>query len=115
MARPKKNDAQKKSIRRSVVFTDEEFKVIKDKVKKSGMSLSTYLLACGLNRDITPPIPHFDRLSLGKLAGIGNNLNQIAKHVNSAGLGEVQIGAILKETLELNQLLRDTLHLNSGK
>lgn len=115
MARPQKNDKEKKTIRRSVVFTEDEFAAIQEKVKTSGMGLSPYLLSCGLNRRIVPPIPKFDRLSLAQLAGIGNNLNQIAKHVNSAGLDDMQIGITIKETLELTQLIRDILHQNAPK
>lgn len=115
MSRPQKNDTEKKTIRRSVVFTEAEYRTIQEKVKLSGMALSPYLLSCGLNKKIVAPIPKFDRLSLAQLAGIGNNLNQIAKRVNSAGLEDSEIGSILKENLQLAQLLRDILHQNAPK
>lgn len=108
MARPKKTDTEKKVHRHPVAMTATEKKVLEKKAEIAGMRLSPYLLSCGLNKQITAPIPKFDRLSLAQLAGIGNNLNQIAKHANSAELDDLDFRLALKETKKLMDILIKT-------
>lgn len=108
MARPKKDPTEKKTLRHPVAMTVAQKTLLDKKAQLAGMDLSPYLLACGLNRKINPPIQHFDRLSLAQLAGIGNNLNQLAKHANSAGITDSALQEVLTEVRKLKDILIKT-------
>ena len=90
--------------------TPEERSRIEHKALSSYRSLSRYLRDCSLGKEITV-IPGVDVL-VSELRRLGNNLNQIARAVNSGYAGSV---VNLTETQEgvkgiwqsLNSLLRD--------
>jgi hypothetical protein len=85
MARPKKEPVQKKSFKISVSVTEKDKLIIERLANKAGMDVSPFMLSAALNKKISPPLQQFDRLSLAQLAGMANNLNQMAKHANIAG------------------------------
>ncbi|WP_172201907.1 plasmid mobilization relaxosome protein MobC [Campylobacter sp. RM16188] len=72
----KNNKDNKISIR----LTDNEMNSLETKASLCGLSKSAFA------RDILlkskPPIHKFDKAMVNQLSRLGNNLNQIAKHVN---------------------------------
>jgi predicted DNA-binding protein len=66
-----------------VRMTPEERSRLEEIVKDTGLSLSRYLVECGLTRDVPD---HEDRqqreIALREIKRVGNNLNQIARQLN---------------------------------
>ena len=78
-----------KSVRAAV--TSAEYSAIQERAQNAGLSTGAYLRACALG-DSGPRAkraPPVNRALLGEalasLNRVGNNLNQIAKHLNSGG------------------------------
>jgi len=63
--------------------TDEEKERILKKARGS-QNLADYLRKIALKGKVIHPVPAIDRTTFTELNRIGNNLNQIAKHLNSA-------------------------------
>lgn len=74
--------------------TSEEKRLIQMKAEKAGLSLSEYLIRQGLSRKVTvvPPelFSEYKAMS-AELGRLGNNMNQIAKHLNSGGSESIVI------------------------
>ncbi len=75
----------------NIGMTEAEFAQAEDRARKAGMSNAAYGRACvlgekGPRAKRAPPLNH-ELLgeALASLNRIGNNLNQIAKHLNSGG------------------------------
>ena len=89
--------------------TPEERIKIEHKALSSYRTVSTYLRDCSLGKEITV-IPGVDFL-VSELRRIGNNLNQLARAVNSGYAGVVDLTEIQKGVKEiwqsLNSLSRD--------
>ncbi len=70
--------------------TPVEKQMLQDKADRAGLSLSEYLLRQGLSRKVTV-VPHDlfaeYKLMSAELGRLGNNMNQIAKHLNSGYSG----------------------------
>ena len=64
----------------SIRLTTEEKKEIVDKAKQAQMTLTDYLIECSCNTNIT--VTDLSEV-LVELKRIGNNINQIARKVNS--------------------------------
>ena len=88
-------------------LTDEEYNIIKNKVRESGISQQQFLLKTALEKEIIC-IKEFQALML-QIKRIGVNINQIAKHANETGAiadGEI---TEMKEGLDkIWQLLRQS-------
>lgn len=63
--------------------TDEEKEKILKKAKGS-QNLTEYLRKIALKGKVIHPVPAIDRTTFTELNRIGNNLNQISKHLNSS-------------------------------
>lgn len=88
--------------------TEEEAEQIKAKVQESGLSQKDYLMKVALGRKIqnTDGI----KAVIPELKRIGNNLNQIAKHMNEGNYPMMQeVKENQKELTELWQQLRQYL------
>jgi len=73
----------KKSKRISVACTPDELKIIKEKALVSRLSLSEYAMLTMLKKPLPKvPSPIHNEVII-KLTGMANNLNQIAKAINS--------------------------------
>ncbi|MBQ6415206.1 MAG: MobC family plasmid mobilization relaxosome protein [Butyrivibrio sp.] len=101
---------QNRKAKVQIIFrvTEEEAEQIKAKVKESGLSQKDYFLKTALGRKIqnTDGV----KAILPELKRIGNNLNQVAKHMNEGNypmIKEVQENQ--KELAELWQQLRQYL------
>lgn len=97
---------------------DEEFKAIAAKADRAGLSAGAFLRAAGLGdagprAQRRPPADHVAlRQLLGHAGRIGNNVNQIAKALNS---GEAAKIPELKEALKAYLEIRDAIYHALGK
>lgn len=86
-------------------LSDEEYKMIQQKVNLAGVSQQQYLLCAALDRIIL----NTDGLKsvIPELKRIGNNINQIAKLGNATGyLSAEDIAEVKRKEEEIWQLLR---------
>ena len=65
---------------------------------KGGRNLPRYIGYVLINAK--PPIHKFDKAMIIQVAKIGNNINQIAKHVN---IDKVIDGVVLKQIIDINK------------
>lgn len=101
---------QNRTAKVQIIFrvTEEEAEQIKAKVKESGLSQKDYLMKVALGRKIqnTDGI----KAVIPEIKRIGNNLNQIAKHMNEGNYPIMQeVKENQKELAELWQQLRQYL------
>ena len=101
---------QNRTAKVQIIFrvTEEEAEQIKAKVQESGLSQKDYLMKVALGRKIqnTDGI----KAIIPELKRIGNNLNQIAKHMNEGNYPMMQeVKENQKELTELWQQLRQYL------
>lgn len=80
--------------------SEEEYQQLQEKISESGKNQQEYILSCVLEKDIvnTDGIKEL----LPELKRIGNNLNQIAKALNSTGYYEYRL--ITQNQKELNKV-----------
>jgi len=64
------------------VNTEEKEKILKK--ARGSQNLADYLRKIALKGKVVHPVPAIDRTTFTELNRIGNNLNQIARHLNSA-------------------------------
>jgi hypothetical protein len=90
---------EEKSRTITVRFKIEELAVIKTKAQLAKCPTNTYIRAAALGSDYKPPInPELQKTLLAvnrELTSQGNNLNQIAKHLNSGTATPDQTVAML--------------------
>ena len=91
MARPKKEADDRKSKRISLRLTETEYEVYKEFAWRSGFSLSELIRLMMINGKVSYRLPIVAKMPqlkeiTAQLAGIGNNLNQIARHLHTGGL-----------------------------
>ncbi len=74
---------RKRKIQVKFRVSEVEAERLQKKIEKSGMSQQDYLLSCALNKTIT----NTDGIKevLPEMKRIGNNLNQIARELNTKG------------------------------
>ena len=68
--------------------TPEEKELIREKAEKAGLSMSDYLRRQALSKKVTvisPEIFKEYKERCGQFGWYGNNINQIAKHLNGGG------------------------------
>jgi predicted DNA binding CopG/RHH family protein len=82
--RPKK--AVKKDAVTAVRFTKIEYAVVKQKASKAGLCISVYIRQMAVNGKVTPRINEEQSHFVRQLAGMANNLNQLAKKAHQEGL-----------------------------
>ena len=88
MARPKKDELDKKSSRMTIRFTDDELDMIKAKAKDLNISTTEYIRNNAKNGKTIIKRTEDSSLEVKKKLAeeyhkIGINLNQIAHHLNS--------------------------------
>ena len=89
--RKKKTLPPPKKHRITIRLTEDEYEVLKRDCQSSQLSVSEYIRRLLLHREIPiyPIIIHDDRElieELYKINKVGNNLNQIARHLNQGGM-----------------------------
>lgn len=88
----------KKQIKKTVRFDEDEYKLIEAKLKVLELNFSSFARNTLLNKKVKLPI---ETRLLYEVNKIGNNLNQIAKKVNS----DEKI-SVLKTMIEIEKQLK---------
>ena len=90
IGRPKLSDSEKLKYRIAVKFCTKDFYALKSRAKQAGMTCAEFarlaINGCEIRQRLTPEQMDCIR----KLAGMGNNLNQIARKANAAGYTNVR-------------------------
>jgi hypothetical protein len=109
MSRPRKNKNDKKSIRFTFRMTEEEFRMLAVMAEFYNTSGGEVIRACVFKpRSLKPVKPLLDRQTYGELKRIGNNINQIARHLNTGMKADA--GEIKKIKEDMNRLINQILH-----
>lgn len=86
----------------SVRLSDSEKEKLGLNASLAGLNKSSYIRHIILNTK--PPTHKFDQSLVVQVAKIGNNLNQIAKHVN---IGKAIDSVVLRQIIDVNKKLDD--------
>jgi hypothetical protein len=113
------SEKRQRTTRRSVRFTADEFNEIAAKADNSGLGFAAFLRAAALEGNAgpraqrRPPADHKAlRQILGHVGRIGNNVNQIARALNS---GEEASLPDLQEALRAYLDIRNAIFAALGK
>src|SRR5208337_4397028 len=115
------SDKRRRSHQSLIRWTDDEFTSITDKADKSGLAVAAFMRAAALGSpgpraQRRPPADHKAlRQILGELGRIGNNINQIARALNSgekASLPDLQ--QALRAYVDIRNRIFDALGKNHG-
>lgn len=88
-------------------LTEDEYKIIKDKVSETGTSQQQFLLKTALGKEIIH-IKEFQEL-IFQIKKIGTNVNQIARHSNETGIvSEAEIAEVKGGLNQIWQFLRQS-------
>ena len=88
----------------SVRLSDSEKEKLELNASLAGLKISAYIRHVISNTK--PPTHRFDKTMVIQVAKIGNNLNQIAKHVN---IGKAIDGVVLRQIIDVNKKLDDLI------
>jgi len=116
------SEKRQRTKRRSVRFTADEFNRISAKADKSGFGFAAYIRAAALDGDAgpraqrRPPADHKAlREILGHIGRIGNNLNQIARALNSGDKASLpELDGALRAYLDIRTAIFDALGKTPG-
>lgn len=90
-----KGGRPKKAIRRDlptgVRFTEQEYSIVKNKAEAAGYKLTVYIRQVAINGHVIARISGEEKQQLKALAGIANNINQMAKKAHQEGLVKAAI------------------------
>ena len=103
MKKERKRYIQKQEKKRVYVWlTMDEFARLDANVKKSGLRREPYLRALIEGREVREAPTQEWRKLIGLLSGMGNNLNQLARHAHSTGqMNTEEINKALDEIGEI--------------
>lgn len=98
-------------------FSQTERELVEAKAKAAGLSVNELIRATTLGADYRPPLnPELVRALLAlnrELTAQGNNLNQIAKHLNGGRATEAEaetmLGIIARSMLKTHKAIRTAL------
>ena len=82
--RPKK--AVKRAAGTGVRFTQAEYFIVKQKAKKAGYKITQYIRVMSVEGQVVARLNPTEKEMIPQLIGLANNLNQIAKKANQAGI-----------------------------
>ena len=88
----------------SVRLSDSEKEKLELNASLAGLKVSAYIRHIMSNA--RPPIHKFDKTMVIQVAKIGNNLNQIVKHVN---IGKAIDSVVLRQIIDVNKKLDDLM------
>ena len=88
----------------SIRLNDDEKEKLELNASLAGLKISSYIRSVLINTK--PPIHKFDKTMVIQVAKIGNNLNQIVKHVN---IGKAIDSVVLRQIIDVNKKLDDLM------
>ena len=89
-------------IKKSIRFSNEEFKLIEEQREKTNLDFTNYAKKAIMNKRVIAKVEEdFTRALIYELNKIGNNINQIAKGVKT---DKVQV---LQELIKIEKHLKD--------
>ena len=80
--------AIKKEVRACVRFSHHEYFILKEKARQAGVNISEYLRQTAIQAKVISRLTTEELHFVRQLAGISNNMNQVAKVFNQKGLFE---------------------------
>lgn len=91
----------KRDIRAAVRFSITEYFIVQTKAAKANYKVSAYIRQVAINKEIKPRLSDEDRQLARQLAGVSNNVNQLAKTAHKEGmLSALQYFETFKTTLD---------------
>ena len=117
MARPKKDEAIRRKNNVMVRFTDTEYELVTSYATDAGYPISVFVRKQALreklevNYNIVADLGEIQNLTV-QAAGIGNNLNQIARYFHGGGLASRGMLEELKRCIaEIRELRQEIVQL----
>ncbi len=106
--RPQLADGQKKNHIVKISFDKGQFNLVEYKAQKAGVTVSEFCRESSLEKKISPILTPDQLDSLRKLAGMANNINQIAYVANIGHLSDIHSQATnaLKEIIAILHKLK---------
>jgi len=115
------SDKRRRSHQSLIRWTDDEFSAISEKADKAGLAVAAFMRAVALGdpgprAQRRPPADHKAlRQILGELGRVGNNINQIARALNSGESASLpDLREALRVYLEIRNRIFDALGKNHG-
>ena len=99
-------EKEKLSTSINLKLTEEDFKKIKERAEKLGMKATQYAREMTLKGDVKSRFTLEELDLMRKLAGIANNMNQLARKANQVGYIK-EAAEIMIATRLIKQLLDD--------
>lgn len=101
--RPKKPESEQRLFPVKVYFDEQSYKKLLNKRRRTGMSLSTLVYELAVNGYIKEPISKEEASLLRSLAGMANNLNQLAHeaHIHHFSQMEERVQHLANEINEV--------------
>ncbi|MDR1583368.1 MAG: plasmid mobilization relaxosome protein MobC [Prevotellaceae bacterium] len=87
--RPKKDEADRKKYKLTVKMETKEYFSFKAKARLAGLTQSEYIRRCIAKSEVKQRLTSGHLAYIRQLAGMANNINQIARKANAAGYMEV--------------------------
>jgi hypothetical protein len=103
--RPKKGSAEKKSYKISLKMDTEEYYSLKSKVRLSGISISEYIRRTIEKSEVQQRLSPEHLNLVRQIAGMANNLNQIARKTNAAGFVDI-VGEYQDMIVQLDNIVK---------
>ena len=120
MARPKKEKSLHRGKRVYIRFTELEYELVAGYAKDAGYPIGTFVRKQALreklevNYNIVADIGEIQKLTV-QAAGIGNNLNQIARYFHGGGLASRGMLDELKKCIaEIRELRQEIVQLGGA-
>ncbi|MCX2575950.1 plasmid mobilization protein [Pedobacter sandarakinus] len=110
MARPQKEKKEKRSIKFTFRMNEKEVQELASLCAYSNLSGADVVRETVFkNRLLQPKIPVIDIQAYGELKRIGNNINQIAKHLNSGATNQIDFKIINELSVKLETIIKTIL------
>ncbi|MFC3363911.1 plasmid mobilization relaxosome protein MobC [Pedobacter fastidiosus] len=107
MARPQKEKEEKRSTKFTFRMNEKEVEQLASLCAYSNLSGAEVLREIVFkNRLLQPKIPVLDLQSYGELKRIGNNINQIAKQLNSKTSNHIDYKVMNELSLKLDTIIK---------
>jgi hypothetical protein len=113
-------DKRQRELTVTVRLTQDERDTLDDLSSRSGLAIGAFMRAAafgnsGPRAQRRPPADHVAlRQILGQCGRIGNNLNQIAKHLNAGGYPDIpELLAALSFFPDIRRAIRAALSMNT--